>query len=489
MEGIRENQFDSHGANGNLKSNVLLYQGNETRHETFDDQMKNEWARFQSFNKFQGEMDASFVRLAQSGFFYNGEKDLMQCFSCGVKNNEWPMELPVDEIHKQLQPNCPFMNKLDKSNIPIHPGDCDSETETQKVPEESASGGPDDLVTGPEKHGIPVKDFESINNKQSYDALNNAQTGFPNTSEMERETVDSIYCERRETTPIPQSCAKYPDYVSNTDRMATFISWAFSHIITSNLLADAGLFYTGVADCVRCFSCGGGMRNWEAGDDPWIEHARWFPNCEYVQQKKGQSFIDSCRLVGAFGGSDDVYSNLQDFFQTQSNTDCDEDLLKELQDMGFSRSSIDNALYNLRRINSGPVQPDEALEYLLSSAQSPLSQQPLPEYHSQKSLTPPSEDDDHDEHGHSCKYKTEVLKSEVLLEESEINPNEVAKRLKYENEQLKQQMMCKVCMDKDACVVFLPCGHLVACVECASVLRKCAICRKVIKGTVRAYMS
>ncbi|KAH3725737.1 hypothetical protein DPMN_051586 [Dreissena polymorpha] len=58
-----------------------------------------------------------------------------------------------------------------------------------------------------------------------------------------------------------------------------------------------------------------------------------------------------------------------------------------------------------------------------------------------------------------------------------------------ENYSLKQQMTCKVCMDSDACVVFLPCGHMVTCEKCAGALRKCAICRARIQGNVRAIIS
>ena len=33
----------------------------------------------------------------------------------------------------------------------------------------------------------------------------------------------------------------------------------------------------GQQDKVRCFFCYGGLQSWEQGDDPWTEHARWFP--------------------------------------------------------------------------------------------------------------------------------------------------------------------------------------------------------------------
>lgn len=52
------------------------------------------------------------------------------------------------------------------------------------------------------------------------------------------------------------------------------------------------LCYPGINDLCRCFSCDGGLQRWEAGDDPWTEHAHWFPHCRFVIDTKGQSFID-----------------------------------------------------------------------------------------------------------------------------------------------------------------------------------------------------
>lgn len=54
---------------------------------------------------------------------------------------------------------------------------------------------------------------------------------------------------------------------------------------------------------------------------------------------------------------------------------------------------------------------------------------------------------------------------------------------------LQEERTCKVCMDKEVNIVFIPCGHLVVCKECAPSLRKCPICRGMVKGTVRTFLS
>lgn len=55
--------------------------------------------------------------------------------------------------------------------------------------------------------------------------------------------------------------------------------------------------------------------------------------------------------------------------------------------------------------------------------------------------------------------------------------------------QLQEERTCKVCMDKMVSMVFIPCGHLAVCSECAAILRHCPICRAVIRGSMRAFLS
>ena len=61
--------------------------------------------------------------------------------------------------------------------------------------------------------------------------------------------------------------------------------------------------------------------------------------------------------------------------------------------------------------------------------------------------------------------------------------------LELENRRLKDQRTCKICMDREIGVVFLTCGHLISCVQCAPALKDCPLCRQPIVGTVKTYMS
>ncbi|XP_053396759.1 baculoviral IAP repeat-containing protein 3-like [Mercenaria mercenaria] len=83
---------------------------------------------------------------------------------------------------------------------------------------------------------------------------------------------------------------KNPDYSMTTERLATFKTWSPNGIVIEEL-SKAGFYATGRQDSVRCFYCGGGMQHWQQDDDPWIEHATHFPDCDYLKLCVGEEFI------------------------------------------------------------------------------------------------------------------------------------------------------------------------------------------------------
>ena len=49
------------------------------------------------------------------------------------------------------------------------------------------------------------------------------------------------------------------------------------------------------------------------------------------------------------------------------------------------------------------------------------------------------------------------------------------------------RVTCKVCLDREVSLVFLPCGHLVSCSSCADQLTDCPVCRKRITQKIRTF--
>jgi hypothetical protein len=103
----------------------------------------------------------------------------------------------------------------------------------------------------------------------------------------------SNHCTASDLLPMGINVDKprYPRYASLQVRISSYQGWPSYLDQTPRDMAQAGFLYAGYQDYTRCFFCGGGLRNWEAGDDPWIEHARWFKACAYLIQNKGDKFI------------------------------------------------------------------------------------------------------------------------------------------------------------------------------------------------------
>ncbi|KAK0063305.1 E3 ubiquitin-protein ligase XIAP-like isoform X1 [Biomphalaria pfeifferi] len=92
------------------------------------------------------------------------------------------------------------------------------------------------------------------------------------------------------------------------------------------------------------------------------------------------------------------------------------------------------------------------------------------------------------------KLETEGKQKEksVMIPDSSDNTQtdiDQMRTLQEENLQIREQMICKICLDKDVSVVFLPCGHLVSCVDCSCALVDCPVCRSHVMGIARAILS
>jgi len=45
-----------------------------------------------------------------------------------------------------------------------------------------------------------------------------------------------------------------------------------------------------------------------------------------------------------------------------------------------------------------------------------------------------------------------------------------------ELQKLEVSRKCKKCHQEDACIVFIPCGHLACCMRCSDQLERCLVC-------------
>ncbi|CAB3362425.1 Hypothetical predicted protein, partial [Cloeon dipterum] len=90
----------------------------------------------------------------------------------------------------------------------------------------------------------------------------------------------------------PVGDMKYRQYSTLQSREKSFKIWPKQLAQKPDVLSTAGFFYTGSGDRVICFQCGGGLKDWDPKDNPWVEHAKWFSRCPYLSIKRGKKFID-----------------------------------------------------------------------------------------------------------------------------------------------------------------------------------------------------
>ncbi|XP_035824979.1 baculoviral IAP repeat-containing protein 2 isoform X2 [Aplysia californica] len=74
----------------------------------------------------------------------------------------------------------------------------------------------------------------------------------------------------------------------------------------------------------------------------------------------------------------------------------------------------------------------------------------------------------------------------ALYAAKDLRDEETINNLREENFLLRQRTVCKICKDKEVCFVFLPCGHLVSCAECARTTETCPVCRQDVLDCVQA---
>ncbi|XDV23980.1 hypothetical protein PO909_028303, partial [Leuciscus waleckii] len=268
--------------------------------------------------------------------------------------------------------------------------------------------------------------------------LSNWEPGDRAVSEHQRHYPNCRFVrgDRADNVPLSGGCLSN---VSNSamqqceERLLTFVNWPSRITVQPDQLAKAGFYYVGRNDDVKCFCCDGGLRCWESGDDPWVEHAKWLPICEYLLQEKGQEFVHQIQAR---------FPRL--FEQLLTNGDSD------------SREFVDPSVVHL-----GPGEDRSEDAVMMNN---PVVKSAL-EIGFERGLV--------------------AQTNEAASPSQDLSDLPMEEQLR----RLQKERTCKVCMDKEMNIVFIPCGHLVVCKECAPSLRKCPICRGLVKGAVRTFLS
>ncbi|KAG7323198.1 hypothetical protein KOW79_012900 [Hemibagrus wyckioides] len=275
--------------------------------------------------------------------------------------------------------------------------------------------------------------------------------------------------------------AAYPEMEPEDMRLTTFSSWPSSSSIQPDTLARAGFFYTGHSDNVKCFFCDGSLRNWEPGDDPWQEHAKWFPRCEFLIQSRGREYISNVHQQSFFNTSE-LVSESQ--ISTERNITTGHDVLSG-QNVPTT-TMFSPVVQAVLQMGFDPALVESLVQsHFLLTGHHYISVSDLVADVLQAEEEGRQGSDNNTDPGVRQSSSSSGMKQQTSLGEKVLVTLSAEEQLK----QLQEERTCKVCMDKLVSMVFIPCGHLVVCSECAASLRNCPICRAVIRGSVRAFMS
>lgn len=85
-----------------------------------EQKMMFEWARFKTYESAPGTLRAWRLKLAKAGFFYTGVGHKCKCAFCGFSYDVSSVTGDPDDVHRRLNPNCPFLvDRVNTNNIAI----------------------------------------------------------------------------------------------------------------------------------------------------------------------------------------------------------------------------------------------------------------------------------------------------------------------------------------------------------------------------------
>ncbi|CAH2315385.1 E3 ubiquitin- ligase XIAP [Pelobates cultripes] len=473
-----------------------------------EQEFAEEPARITSFSNFPSTCPISAPALARAGFYYTGIEDRVKCFSCQGIVEGWQHGDTAIGKHRKISPNCKFINGFNvtsdciQTQVPVIPnsnphidGNCSQDVannvmhvsssayhsdfllRTGRVVDESKAKYPKypDMCDEENRlktfHNWPnyvritpkelaaaglfysgindqVKCFccggKLMNWEPSDKAWTEHKRHFPECFFVLGRDVGNVTHESSGTSNSSRQGSEITDNPGMNQykaRLDSFAQWVFS--TNKEALAKAGFYSIGESDVTKCFCCGGLLKDWKLKEDPWEEHAKWYPGCKFLIEKKGQHFINTIQLMRP------LEKKMAACAENIPSLPADSELMKNplvtgAQKMGFNFEDIKMAMRKKL----------EATREMYTSI--------------------------------------EILVSDLLNAQTEIEdekPKEKESSIEEKLRQLEEEKICKLCMDKGISIVFIPCGHLVACVECAEQVDRCPICCMVIQRRQRIFMS
>lgn len=514
-------------------------------------------------------------KLAEDGFYYLRRHDHCACIFCRGIIGAWEeTDTPRGE-HSKHFPQCPFIKGKPVGNIPMK----------QSLILAKFSNFSCARVCNPLE----------LNSRTTSEGVTTAISGDVTGLGRQSENCPSKITEKKNGINLKDiglheyRGPRHKEYITLDSRTNSFKSWPEGVKQQPCELAEAGFYYCGPGDHVRCFHCGNGICNWENGDVPWEVHAIFYPKCSYVLLTKGQEYVDKVQKRELSVN----FNSPQNFIISESELDSlmELDVMCEVKALNFPEAHIREVLrkrvettgipfFNTEQcatavfeyveektrmfleetylegnddevssnVNNASVSTSpsttnstSSMPHNIAAALPELPRQttsspivplpqlkrhvpiiPLPRPMSQNTsqITPSSvvsggnglqqssangsfalENQDYLPSSSPLSAQTDFseekkvmplsceLPSSGVKKVASVGEDKSGDKLREELDRARETVMCKVCLNADMSIVFLPCSHMATCASCALNLSKCPVCREEIKYTIKPIFS
>lgn len=403
-------------------------------------------------------------KLAQLGFYYIGPEDTVKCHFCRVEIGKWEPEDNCFSEHSRWSPSCPLLRRQQTDNVPINAEELDQIL--PPVTYDTCGHSRPGVVVRPNAYAelsfTPAAELEIPSNTTPSSTLSSPGSGDEMMTISGRPSpVRSVVYENtpRFYNPLTTSHLEI-----EANRLSTFREWPTQMKMKPTELADAGFFYTGLGDRVQCFSCGGGLKNWEENDVAWEQHALWYPNCEYLKLVKDHSYIKEVQ---------DMHRKRQ-----QQETNRESQSSEEEEEEGAAQEQV---------VNSEDESSPEEVPLggiLPAAAAATVNRVPVTAGHD---AMPSTSRLSKEMATRSLRTNRQAALNGSHPEADPRSAQAIAKSQKSND--IPEAKLCKICYECEFNTAFLPCGHVVACGKCALAVSTCPMCRKPFDSVTRIYFS
>jgi hypothetical protein len=193
------------------------------------------------------------------------------------------------------------------------------------------------------------------------------------------------------------------------------------------------------------------------------------------------------------------------------------DLMRAIE-MGFTREAIDEAIARkTQRTGNGFTKLDDLMQALLDYQHTVSSMPQTTSTNTAGNCSPTSDPGLQNNPGRNDRIMSHREQSQLNFalahsisynqQDQTVGPKQVLKRsnsappgssinsgipiesVRELERTQEERLICKICMDAEVGIVFLPCGHISCCPNCASGLDLCPMCRMPIQKIHRTFLS